>query len=266
MHKRSFPKILQALFLCACFFLSQLYKFYSKSCSVIATPAVFTTPIEKYFTEGRWKRTTEHSGCRFCTADWVVNICATFSLCTPLSCFLGFARAPSMFRWARCQGLCMSSSHGCSWKMFRCDCELSLWRNIRRKLELLLLTVLKELVRGGGKELIVYLKVLWNNCGTLTLCCVLGSSWYSALLSFKPLRPLLQALMPTPFEAGGQTQAWVTVGPKSHLLSRALLSRPRSLSAEAGVDHENSNRYNLRRWLQLALNPALCVFSWVRSA
>lgn len=70
----------------------------------------------------------------------------------------------------------------------------------------------------------------------------LSSSWSSGLLPFKPSRPLLQALMPTLSEAGGQTQAWVAVGPKSRLPSRALPRHLLSLSAGAGVGHGNSSR------------------------
>ena len=52
--------------------------------------------------------------------------------------------------------------------------------------------------------------------------------------------------MPTLFKAGGQTQAWVTVGPKSRLPSRALPSHLLSLRAGGGVGHGNSSRSGLR--------------------
>lgn len=210
--------------------------------SSMATPAAFTPPIEKSSTEGRWRRRTKLSRYSFCIADWVVNICATFSLCTPLSCFLGFARPLPMFRWAWCQGLCMSSSHGCSWKMSRCDCELSPWWHIEQILEVLWVELIENYMNG-----LVNSQKLLQHFLFFALCCdPIFNSWSSAFLSFSFFK-VLEVAAPgfdahTLFEAGGQTQTWVAVGPKSHLLSRALPSQPRSLSAGAGVDPGNSNR------------------------
>lgn len=77
--------------------------------------------------------------------DWVVNICATFSLCTPFSCFLAFARPLSVFRWTWCQGLCISSSHACSWKKESCVIlNFPVNDVIKHWLELIVVIVQKE--------------------------------------------------------------------------------------------------------------------------
>lgn len=159
--------------------------------SSVATPAAFTSPIEKSSTEGRWRCRTKLSRCSFCIADWVVNICATFSLCTPLSCFLRFARPLPMFRWTWCQGLCMSSSHGCSWKMSQCDWDLSLWWYIKQLLEVLWV----ELIENYMKGLINSQKLL--QCFFCSLLCSHFHLLICSSFFFKSSRPLLQDLMPT---------------------------------------------------------------------
>lgn len=73
--------------------------------------------------------------------------------------------------------------------------------------------------------------------------------------------------MPTLFDAGGQTQAWVTVGPKSRLPSRAPPSHLQSLSAGAGVGHGNSRRYSrtlyFKRWISTTLHLTVITIKYL---
>lgn len=68
--------------------------------------------------------------------------------------------------------------------------------------------------------------------------------------------------MPTLSDAGGQTQAWVTVGPKSRLPSRAPPSRLQSLSAGAGAGLGNSRRWCILIVVSYLLGEELC-FHWL---
>jgi len=140
-----FPLSFSMSYICGCVGVLACYCHSRKSLTLTASPHQQHSqpPIEKYLTEGRWKCTAQYSRCRFWMADWVVNICATFSLRTPLSCFPAFARSLSVFRWTWCQGLYMSSSHARSWKRFLCDSKLFLWWHTELWLELLLVIVQK---------------------------------------------------------------------------------------------------------------------------
>lgn len=69
-------------------------------------------------------------------------------------------------------------------------------------------------------------------------------------LPFPALKPLFQALMSMLLDAGGQTQAWVTVGPKSRLPKQAPPSLLLSLSAEAGDGRGNSSRWEPDRFVR----------------
>lgn len=98
------------------------------------TPHMYKS-IEKYLTEGRRKDGVQYSGHTFWMVDWVVNICATFRLCTPLSCFPAFARSLSVFRWPWYQGLYTRSSHACPWKRLLRDSELHFQRWTKHSLK-----------------------------------------------------------------------------------------------------------------------------------
>lgn len=97
--------------------LPQPLRFTGKVVAASDTPTTCANPLRNTSQRADGKAALQESGWRFWMGDWVVNICATFSRWTPLSCFPAFARALSVFRWTRCQGLCMSSSHACSRKI-----------------------------------------------------------------------------------------------------------------------------------------------------